>query len=158
MEDSPMARTLLTDELWNVIEPLLPKHPPTRKGGRPRIPDRDALRGVLFVLRTGIAWEDLPLEMGCGCGMTCWRRLAEWQEAGIWDEILQTILSLLRAADKLDLSRAIVDSTSVRAVFGGRSPARTPRIEAKVEASITSSRKPRASRLRPRSAQPMHTT
>lgn len=150
-----MARALLTDELWTVIEPLLPKHPPTRKGGHPRIPDRDALRGVLFVLRTGIAWEDLPQEMGCGSGMTCWRRLAEWQEAGIWDDVLQTILSMLRAADKLDPSRAIVDSTSVRAVLGGRPLVRVPRIEAKVEASITSSRRPRASRSRPRSAQPM---
>ena len=70
-----MARPLLTDELWERIKPMLPPEPPKPKGGRPRVPDRAALTGILFVLRTGMQWELLPQEMGCGCGMTCWRRL-----------------------------------------------------------------------------------
>ena len=72
-----MPRKLVSDELWSQIEPLLPKHKPTPKGGRPRIPDRAALTGIIFVLKTGILWEDLPQEMGCGSGMTCWRRLRD---------------------------------------------------------------------------------
>ena len=81
-----MAKPLVTDELWEVIGPLLPEEPPKPKGGRPRIPNRAALTGILFVLKTGIPWEMLPQEeMGCGCGMTtCWRRLEEWHEAGVW--------------------------------------------------------------------------
>ena len=77
-----MAKLLVTDELWEVIEPLLPEEPPKPKGGRPRVPDRATLTGILFVLKTGIPWELLPQEMGCGSGMTCWRRLEEWHEAG----------------------------------------------------------------------------
>ena len=81
-----MAKPLLPDELWAIIEPLLP--PPKvrrfRYPGRKPIDDRKALTGILFVLKTGIPWEDLPVEMGCGCGMTCWRRLQRWQQEGIW--------------------------------------------------------------------------
>ncbi len=73
-----MPKPLVTDELWAVVEPLLPKEPPKPKGGRPRIDDRATLSGILFVLKTGIPWEMLPQEMGCGSGMTCWRRLKEW--------------------------------------------------------------------------------
>lgn len=71
---------LVTDELWEIIEPLLPPPKPHPKGGRPGVPNRNALTGILFVLKTGIPWEDLPQEMGCGCGMTCWRRLRDWHE------------------------------------------------------------------------------
>jgi transposase len=78
-----MAKPLITDELWEVIEPLLPPEPEKPRGGRPRIPNRDVLRGILFVLATGLPWEYLPPEMGCGSGMTCWRRLKEWHEAGV---------------------------------------------------------------------------
>ncbi len=77
-----MAKPIVTDELWEVIEPLLPEEPPKLKRGRPRIDDRAALTGIIFVLKSGIPWEMLPQEMGCGSGMTCWRRLREWQEAG----------------------------------------------------------------------------
>ncbi len=77
-----MAKPLVTDELWEVIGPLLPPVPPKPKGGRPRLDDHAALTGVLFVLKTGIPWEMLPQEMGCGSGMICWRRLKEWREAG----------------------------------------------------------------------------
>ena len=114
-----MAKPLLSDELWEVIEPLLPKWTPSPKGGQPRLPDRNALTGILFVLKTGIPWEDLPSEMGCGCGMTCWRRLRYWQADGTWLKIHKVLLDRLRGADKLDWSRALIDSSFVRAAYGG---------------------------------------
>nr|WP_255531673.1 transposase [Roseomonas sp. KE2513] len=78
-----MAKPLVPDDLWSAIEPLLPRERPKPKGGRPRLPDRAALTGILFVLRSGLPWEMLPAEMGCGSGMSCWRRLRDWQEAGV---------------------------------------------------------------------------
>ena len=132
-----MAKPLLTDELWAVIEPCLPPPKPHPKGGRPTVPHRNALTGILFVLKTGMSWEDLPKEMGCGSGMTCWRRLRDWQEAGVWQDILHVLLNHLQAANLLDWSRAVVDSSSVRAVFGGRKPVPTLRIAGKAGRSIT---------------------
>jgi transposase len=114
-----MAKPLVSDELWEAIEPLLPKHVPSPKGGAPPVPDRKALTGIIFVLKTGIPWEDLPQEMGCGCGMTCWRRLRDWQRAGVWDQLHQELLAKLRGADRIDWSRAVIDSSTVRAVGGG---------------------------------------
>ena len=114
-----MAKPLLPDELWEVIEPILPKHPPGPKGGRPRLDDRRTLTGILFVLKTGLAWEDLPQEMGCGSGMTCWRRLRDWQLDGTWQRVHAELLRRLDEAGRIDWSRAAVDSSSVRAVFGG---------------------------------------
>ncbi len=73
-----MAKELVTDELWEIVEPLLPPEPPKPRGGRPRVPDRAALTGIIFVLKSGILWEMLPQEMGCGSGSTCWRRLRDW--------------------------------------------------------------------------------
>jgi transposase len=121
-----MAKSLLPDELWEVIRPLLPQHPPAPKGGRPRVDDRAALTGILFVLKTGIPWEDLPVEMGCGCGRTCWRRLAEWPAAGVWWDVVQALLSGLRHADRIDFSRFIVDSSHVRAYGGGTATGPSP--------------------------------
>lgn len=115
-----MAKPLLPDALWNVIEPQLPKHVPSSKGGQPRLDDRLALTGILFILKTGLGWESLPREMGCGCGMTCWRRLRDWQADGIWERVHGELLARLNDAGKIDWSRAAVDSSSVRAVFGGR--------------------------------------
>lgn len=127
-----MAKPILDDNLWQIIEPLLPKRRRRfRYPGREPVPDRAALTGILFVLKTGIAWEDLPQEMGCGSGMTCWRRLRDWQKAGVWQKIHEVLLSKLRQADQIDFSRAVVDSASVRAVFGGAKRAPTPRIAAK---------------------------
>ena len=80
-----MAKVVVSDELWEHIEPLLPPEPPKPKGGRPKIPDRQVLSGILFVLKTGIGWGFLPQEMGCDSGMTRWRRLRDWQAAGVWD-------------------------------------------------------------------------
>jgi transposase len=83
-----MAKELVSDELWELIEPLLPEEPPKPRGGTPRIDDRAALTGIIFVLKSGIPWEMLPQEMGCASGMSCWRRLKEWHEAGVWEESL----------------------------------------------------------------------
>ena len=130
-----MAKPLLTDELWQRIEPLIPLRPPRPKGGRPPVPNRAALTGILFVLRTGTQWEYLPREMGCGCGMTCWRRLRDWQAAGVWQRIWQLLLDELGRADAIQWQRAIVDSSSVRAVFGGIAPGQIPRIEPKMAAN-----------------------
>jgi len=127
-----MAKPILDDELWKIVEPLIPKKKRRfRYPGRKPVTNRAALTGILFVLKTGIAWEDLPQEMGCGSGMTCWRRLRDWQKAGIWDKIHQTLLNKLRQADQIDFSRSIVDSASVRAVFGGRKLGQIPQIDAK---------------------------
>jgi transposase len=125
-----MAREILSDELWAVIEPLLPAAPPRPTGGRPRMPDRAVLTGILFVLKTGLPWELLPLEMGCGSGMTCWRRLREWQAAGVWQRLHRTFLDFLGEADQIDWSRAAIDSASVPAPRGAQRPGRIRRIAA----------------------------
>lgn len=126
-----MAKPLLTDELWERIEPLLPPAKPKPKGGRPPIGNRRALTGILFVLRTGCAWEYLPQELGCGSGMTCWRRLRDWHAAGVWEKVWRLLLDELGLAGEIDWSKAIFDSCSVRAVFGGRRLAPIPPIAGK---------------------------
>jgi len=111
-----MAKKLVSDELWAVVEPLLPAHraqPGTR--GRPPVPDRAALTGILFVLKSGIPWEMLPTEMGCGSGMTCWRRLRDWHKAQVWQTLHEVLLARLEAAHLIDWSRASVDSIFIRA-------------------------------------------
>jgi len=125
-----MAKAIVSDELWTMVEPLLPPEPPKPQGGRPRLPDRAALTGIIFVLRTGIPWEWLPQEMGCGSGMTCWRRLHAWQAAGVWHQLHRVILDRLGEQDRIDWSRASVDSTSVRAKKGAGKPGRTRPIAA----------------------------
>lgn len=155
-----MAKRILDDRLWTLIEPHLP--PPKPRGrrhpGRKPIGHRRTLTGILYVLITGIPWEFLPQEMGCGSGMTCWRRLEAWQRLGIWDKIHRLLLEQLQEADKIDWSRAVVDSASVRAVFGGITPARTPRIAAKRARSTTSRRMRRAFRWLLASPPPTATT
>lgn len=128
-----MAKPILDDELWQIIEPLLPPPKPRRFRfpGRKPIGNRQALTGILFVLRTGIAWNLLPLELGCGSGMTCLRRLHEWQKAGVWQKLHETLLAKLQQADKLDWSRAVVDSSSVRAIHGGDKTGPNPTDRAK---------------------------
>lgn len=123
-----MAKPLITDELWKEVESLLPPEPPKPKGGRPRLDNRAVLTGILFVLKTGIPWEMLPPEMGCGSGMTCWRRLRDWQEAGVWEKLHRTFLERLSLADQIDWSRASIDSGSVPAPGGAQKPARIRRI------------------------------
>jgi transposase len=124
-----MSTPLLSNALWNLIQPLLPSSPSRPKGGRPRVPDRACLTGILCVLRSGIPWEMLPQELGCGSGMTCWRRLHDWQEAGIWQLIHFSLLDCLARYGEIDWSRAVVDGSSIRAVFGGCRRDRTLLIE-----------------------------
>nr|WP_237546020.1 IS5 family transposase [Streptomyces sp. SID1046] len=113
--------------MWAVVEPLLPKvERRVRHPGRKRHPDRLVFQGILFVLHTGIAWEHLPQELGFGSGMTCWRRLAEWTEAGVWPRLHQTLLAELRGANALDFSRAAVDGSHIRAPKGGPKTGRSP--------------------------------
>jgi transposase len=150
-----MAKPLLSDDLWDTIAPLLPEEPPKPKGGRPRISDRAALTGILFVLRTGIPWELLPQEMGCGSGMTCWRRLRDWQAAGVWRQLHRRLLDRLGAQDAIDWSRASVDSASVPAKKGARKPARIRQIAAKRARSAMLWSNGRASRSPPSSRRPM---
>jgi transposase len=125
-----MSTPLVSDGLWAIIAPLLPTERPRPKGGRPRIADRAALTGILFVLKSGIPWEMLPQELGCGSGMTCWRRLRDWQQAGIWAKLHRTLLQRLQDAGRIDWERAALDSASVPAPGGASRPARTLRIAA----------------------------
>jgi transposase len=122
-----MAMEVLDEKLWQIIKPILPKHKsPSRKGGRPPISDRSVLKGILFVLKTGIPWEYLPREMRCGSGMTCWRRLRDWKEQGVWKRLHRLLLKKLQAAHKIDWSRAVIDSASVRAMHRGKKRDRVP--------------------------------
>jgi transposase len=92
-----MAQPLVPDDLWAVIAPLLPPERPKPKGGQPRVADRAALTGIVFVLNTGIEWECLPQEMGCGSGMTCWRRLRDWHMPGVWEQLHHVLLQRLES-------------------------------------------------------------
>lgn len=113
-----MAKPLVSDELWYRIEPLIPPEPPKPDGGRPRRADRACLAGILFVLRTGIQWQMLPQEMGCGSGMTCWRRLRDWQEAGVWEKLHAALLDELGTDGRIDWSRAALDGSNIAAKKG----------------------------------------
>ena len=120
----------VSDELWAVVRPLLPREPAKPLGGRPRVSDRAALSGILFVLRSGMPWSMLPRELGCGSGVTCWRRLRDWQAAGVWHRLHRVLLDRLGAADRIDWSRAALDSATVPAKRGAPKPAPTQRIKA----------------------------
>ncbi|MFE2536670.1 IS5 family transposase [Streptomyces sp. NPDC059371] len=102
---------IVSDGLWERIEPLLPKKERRfRCPGRRPVPDSQVLCGILFVLHTGIQWEHLPQELGFGSGMTCWRRLRDWNDAGVWQQLHEVLLAELNTAARLDWSRAVVDS------------------------------------------------
>ena len=135
-----MSQALIDDAIWARLEPLIPRRRPRRghRHGRTPIPDRAILTGILFVLRSGIPWQMLPRQMGCGSGSTCWRRLVRWQRAGVWQRLHEVLLAKLQEAGQIDWSRAVVDSASVRALKGGPKPARTPRTKANRAANTTS--------------------
>ena len=119
-----MSKPLVSDELWSAVERWLPRERPKPKGGRPRVPDRAALAGILFVLKTGLPWEYLPRELGCGSGVTCWRRLKGWQRDGVWACVLRTLQQRLADVEAIDWSRASLDAASVPAKRGARRPGR----------------------------------
>jgi transposase len=119
-----MSKPLVSDELRALVAPLLPPEPPKPQGGRPRVSDRAALGGISFVLKSGIPWEMLPHEMGCGSGVTCWRRLRDWQDSGVWDALHRTLLDRLGETNQIDWSRASLDAASIPAKKeGARQPA-----------------------------------
>ncbi|MEX3583440.1 MAG: transposase, partial [Burkholderia sp.] len=111
-----MEAPIIDDELWTLIEPLLPPPKPrrTEHPGRPRVSDLAALNRILFVLKTGLRWNHLPTVLGFGFGPTCWRRLNDWRKAGVWNRLHEPLLDKLREAGQIDLSYAAVDSSSVR--------------------------------------------
>jgi transposase len=141
-----MAKELVTDELWEVIEPLLPPEAPKPQGGRPRVDDRAALSGIIFVLKSGIPWEMLPQEMACGSGVTCWRRLREWQQAGVWERLHQVLLDRLGEADQIEWERACLDAASIPAKRGVQKPQRIRQIKEKRARSVMLFRTEEASR------------
>ena len=132
------AVDLLPDALWDEIKPLLPpRPPPSPRGGRPPVDDRKALRGILFVTRTGTPWQMLPAAAFGVSGSSCWRRLRDWTKAGIWPELHKRLLNRLGRAGGVNLGRVVVDSQSVRAVRGANTPAPARRTGASPGASVT---------------------
>jgi transposase len=135
-----LAPWVVSDERWERVEPLLPRvERRFRFPGRRRVPDRQALQGILFVLCTGIAWRHLPLELGFGSGSTCYRRMVEWQQAGVWERLHALLLAELQAAGEIEWSRAVADSSHVQAKRGAPKRARARLIEPDQDRNITSS-------------------
>ena len=123
-----MRTDLMPDALWEAVESLLPPHPPSPKGGRPRVPDRACLTALTYLLREGCTYRGLPCqELGCGSGVTVWRRLQEWNQAGVWQALHETLLRHLGKAGEIDTSIVVADSSSCRAVKGGSTPDPIPR-------------------------------
>src|SRR3954462_764811 len=133
-----MAKKRVTERFWKAIAPLLPPHQASPKGGRPPVPNRDCLEGIIFVLRTGMPWQMLPTELGYGSGSTCWRRFRDWTRLGVWPELHRRLLRALGRRGRINLGRAVIDSASVRALKGGRTPGRTRPTAANRAVSATS--------------------
>ena len=111
------------DRLWCEVVPLIPKvERRFRYPGRKRVDDRACLEGILYVLRHGIPWRALPRLAGLPSGQTCWRRLDEWEKAGVWAQLMERLQTLLAEAEGIDWSRAIVDASLVDAKRGARRP------------------------------------
>ena len=133
-----MRNDLLPDALWSEAEPLLPPHPPSPKGGRPRVPDRNCLAALIYQLREGCTYAGLPRdELECGSGSTVWRRPQEWARAGVWTALHERLLGHLGRAGAVDPSVVVADSASCRAVKGGSTPGPTRRTAARRAASAT---------------------
>src|SRR5215472_14500064 len=122
------AMRLITDALWERIQPLLPPARPRRFRfpGRKHIDYRRVLTGILFVLKTGIAWDDLPAELGCGCGKTCHHYLRLWHEAGVWRQLHHLLLSELNGSDQIDWERALIDASFAKDSEGGEETGPNP--------------------------------
>ncbi|CAL9326243.1 hypothetical protein SUDANB135_07037 (plasmid) [Streptomyces sp. SudanB135_2055] len=148
MGDRQSRPWIVSEELWSLVEPLLAKPGPKKAEDRPRVPDRQALPGNLFALHTGIQWEYLPQELGFGSGTTCWRPVAAWNEAGIWDRLHQLLLNELRSKNRLDWERAVIDSSHVRAARQGPKAGSARSTGLGRAANTTSSSTDRASRSR----------
>jgi transposase len=124
-----MAKPLVSDGLWERIEPLLPAPKPRRARypGRKPLGLRRVLTGIVFVLKSGIPWEELPVEMGCGCGMSCLNYLRSWQQSGLWERIHEVLLAHFPGADKIDWSRVAREATDTIPIWGrGATMARSP--------------------------------
>jgi transposase len=121
-------KPLVSDELWQKVEPL----PPPSLCRRLRFPGRKpqdyrkVLTGILFVVKTGIAWYDLPAELGCGCGKTCRHYLRLWHQAGVWRKPHALLLAELNGADQIDRSRALIDASFCKAPEGGEDTGPNP--------------------------------
>lgn len=128
----------LPDEIWNMVAPLI--QPPKKRRfdgrGRPRLDDRKVLTGIIFVLRTGIPWRHMPPELGCGSGMTCLRRLREWHREGVFQKLYEVLLAKLNSADKIDWSRAVIDSAKTKAPSGGEKTGPNPTDRRKLGSKI----------------------
>lgn len=116
---------MLTDDQWGRVAPHLPEHPPSPAGGRPRADDRECLEGVLWLLRTGARWRDIPVDLPSGS--TCWRRLAEWAGEDVFRHIQALVVEDLGEAGKLDLDELLADATFIRAKKGAKTSGR-PRL------------------------------
>ena len=134
---------LVPDQLWNAIQPLLPPEPPKPKGGRPRIPDRAVAGAIVFMLRAGLPWRLLPArELGAGSPVTCWRRLRDWQQAGVWQQLHAALLDQLGRAGQIDWSRGCLDTLSVRAKRGRRADRPQPNRPRKAGLEVPPGRRP----------------
>jgi len=122
------TKRVLTDEQWQRVAPHLPEHPPSPKGGRPRADDRECLEGILWLLRTGARWQDIPVDLPSGS--TCWRRLQEWAIEEVFEEVQAILIEQLGELGKLDLEELFADATFIRAKKG-----------------VTTSAKPRLARV-----------
>lgn len=136
-----MVRQPVSKELWRQLLPLIPTFTPSAKGGARKlgVSDEAALNGILFVLHTGIPWQDLPQSLGYGGGMTCWRRLRDWNSSGVWQKLHHAMLVRLREHDQIDWNRASIDGSSVPSPRGARRRAPTPQTEANSALNVTSS-------------------
>ena len=142
-------KPLVDDALWAAVAPILPRERgPGAKGGRPRVSNRQVFTGIVFVLRTGLPWQLLPLELGCGSGSTCWRRFRTWTRRGLWRRLHAVLLQELAWADEIDWSRVAIDSSTVAAKRGATSRARIQRTRAVRAASAILWSTPKGSRSR----------
>ena len=137
-DEETMAKKRVTKSLWKAIAPLLPVPKPSPKGGRPPVPHRACLEGIIFVLKSGMPWQMLTTSLRYGSGSTCWRRFHAWTRAGVWPKLHRYLLRVLGRRGKINLERVVIDSASLRAQKGGRTPGRIPRIGARTAANAMS--------------------